>query len=155
MDAEPWSGAGRRAQRILLVLDTPADLESLAKAVIRHGSGWRLESVRGGRAALDALADEPAEIVMCDERISDMDGADLLTAVRERHPGTVRLLLAGPALFDRPSRAAIVAHRLIPNSCTVAELSQLFNRVCALHSVIGRVEAHRMAVAATTLPSRP
>jgi len=48
-----------------------------------------------GQEALGMLEKTPAEVVVTDQRMPEMWGVDLLSAVRERHPDIVRMMLTG------------------------------------------------------------
>jgi putative nucleotidyltransferase with HDIG domain len=45
--------------------------------------------------AVELLAQHPAQVVVTDQRMPEMSGVDLLSAVRERHPDVVRMMLTG------------------------------------------------------------
>ena len=81
------------AKRILFVDDEPELLQSLIEALRAYRQAWRVDCARGGDAALDALADESADVVIADMQMSGMDGATLLGHVHDRHPATIRIIL--------------------------------------------------------------
>jgi len=45
--------------------------------------------------AIELLEQHPAQVVVTDQRMPEMNGVDLLSAVRERHPDIVRMMLTG------------------------------------------------------------
>ena len=50
--------------------------------------------------ALERLAKEPVHIVVSDQRMPQMSGAELLTQVREMAPDCLRILLTGYSDLD-------------------------------------------------------
>ena len=52
---------------------------------------WALLS----QEALEILAKTKTQVVVSDQRMPEMSGVDLLSAVRERHPDIVRMMLTG------------------------------------------------------------
>jgi len=94
---------------ILCVDDEPNILSSLRR--LFRGPGYQVRVAESGAAALQALETEPADIVISDMRMPEMDGAQFLGQVRERWPQTVRFLLSGQAdvasIIDAVNQGAI------------------------------------------------
>jgi putative nucleotidyltransferase with HDIG domain len=153
------TGATEQAvKRILLVDDEPELLQSLMDELRAYRPTWRVESARGGDAALAALAalaDQSADVVIADMQMSGMDGAALLGHVHELYPATIRIILSGDANPQVLVRAATVAQRFLGKPCHVDELGPLIERSCALRELTDHAQAFRVTAAATTLPSSP
>ena len=151
---EPATGAVRK-KRIVFVDDEPDVLESLRDAMHRHRHAWAVALCSGGDAALAALAEEPADVVVADMQMPGMDGATLLGHVRDLYPTTIRMVLSGYASPQHLTRASAVAHRFLGKPFDAAELARLIERSCALRELTLQAEAFRRTAAATSLPSRP
>ncbi len=68
--------------RLLLVDDHPVVRAGL-NSMLRKQSGLKIVgSLHGGREALDFLANEPADVMLLDLRMPNMDGIDTLRALR-------------------------------------------------------------------------
>ena len=80
---------------ILCVDDEPNILSALRRLFRPHG--YRMLTADSGAAGLAVLESEPVDLVISDMRMPQMDGAQFLARVRQRWPGTVRLLLTGYA----------------------------------------------------------
>lgn len=81
--------------RILCVDDEQGVLEGLELSLRRH---YSVVSATSGEAGLDRLGDAgPFPIVISDMRMPGMNGAEFLSEVRKRSPGTMRILLTGQA----------------------------------------------------------
>ncbi len=154
----PDAGAPAREHatpRILFVVDDPGLLDCVIDHLRRRRPAWRVESVGGGCAALAALADEPADVVIADMQMPEMDGATVLAHVHDRYPTTIRIILSGDANPQVLVRAAAVAHRFLGKPCNVDELTALIERSCALRELTELAEAYRVTAAASALPSSP
>ncbi len=62
-----------------------------------RGSGYQVATATSGLEAIAHLEREPVDLVFSDMRMPGMDGAELLTQMRARWPGTARVLLTGYA----------------------------------------------------------
>jgi len=82
-----------RQATLLLVDDEPNILASLRR--LFRPAGYKVLSAESGAAGLQVLEQEHVDLVISDMRMPEMDGARFLELVRERWPGTVRLLLTG------------------------------------------------------------
>lgn len=88
---------------ILCVDDEPHILEALKRAFF--DLPVRILLSPSAEAALDMLKEENVKIILSDERMPGMSGAELLEIVRKDYPDTVRIMLTGHASLD----AAIAA----------------------------------------------
>jgi len=96
------------APRILCVDDEPAVLEGLAlqlRRVRREGVRAVVEVATSAREALALLEATEFDVVVCDMRMPETNGAALLGEVRRRHPDTERVLLTGHADLQETAAA--------------------------------------------------
>jgi len=81
--------------RVLCVDDEPNLLAALQRSLDEN---YAVTTATSAALGLDVLQSQgPFAIVISDMRMPEMDGATFLTQVRERWPGTVRILLTGQA----------------------------------------------------------
>ncbi|MFC4932205.1 alpha/beta fold hydrolase [Massilia sp. GCM10023247] len=78
----------------LLLVDDDAFMRALLQDTVQ-GQGWRVFVAASGAEALALLEREPIAVVVSDQRMPGMSGAELLEQVRRRHPATFRILLSG------------------------------------------------------------
>jgi len=78
---------------LLLVDDQPTVLETL-EATLRPG-GYRIFTARSAQEAFHTLALESVDVLICDDRMPEMSGTELLVRVKEIHPAVVRIMLTG------------------------------------------------------------
>lgn len=83
---------------LLLVDDEPNILSALRRLFRPHG--YQILTAESGAEGLEILAQHTINLVISDMRMPEMDGVAFLKAVKERSPGTIRILLTGYADFN-------------------------------------------------------
>jgi two-component system response regulator HydG len=91
------SAAGHRPL-LLVVDDDTAILDPIARFAER--AGFDVMSCRGGREALAQLQHRPADLAVVDLRMPDVNGLEVLRAIRETVPGCGVILMTGAATID-------------------------------------------------------
>ena len=73
----------------ILIVDDEADIRELISGILQD-EGYETRLARNSDAALAALADRRPSLIVLDIWLqeSKLDGLDLLTVIRERHPET-------------------------------------------------------------------
>ena len=59
------------------------------------GQPYRVLSAASGEQALELLAREPVDVIVCDQSMPGISGTELLAQAAASHPRTVRLMLTG------------------------------------------------------------
>jgi DNA-binding NtrC family response regulator len=88
---------------ILLVDDEVQVVNALRRALLDED--YEILSAQGGTEALKILATRTIKVIVCDERMPGMSGAELLSIVNRRHSDTVRILLTGQATTEGAMKA--------------------------------------------------
>ena len=83
---------------IMIVDDEPSVLSSLYRSL--RSEPWVVLTELSGEQALVRMRDQPIKVVISDERMAKMQGAEFLTIVRTLYPQTVRILLTGQASLE-------------------------------------------------------
>lgn len=93
------------------------------KAGLRN-AGWSIETVGSGEAALEMFREQPFDVIVSDERMPGMQGADLLTIIRHEFPATLRLTLSGQGSLKQAVHAINSAeiHRFLIKPCPPSEV---------------------------------
>ncbi len=81
--------------KVLIVDDERDFLESLVRRLQRRGLD--AHGATSGMDALKMLAENPAEVVVLDVKMPDMDGIVTLKAIKDRDPNVEVILLTGHA----------------------------------------------------------
>jgi len=78
--------------RILCVDDEPCILRALTWVLNKE---YQVSTAESGEAALKILRDQDFDVIISDQRMPGMMGADLLEKVRQLRPHAIRILLTG------------------------------------------------------------
>ena len=89
--------------RILFVDDEPNVLDGLRRMLRGMRHQWQMSFATNGHEALEILDGQPYDVVVSDMRMPGMDGVQLLTEIKKRHPTIVRIVLSGPVPRFRAS----------------------------------------------------
>lgn len=81
--AEP--AAQPQAHTVLVVDDAPLD-RHLAGAIVQKMDGWQATFAGNGQEALDSLQKHTPDVVLTDMLMPEMDGLELVRAIRIKHP---------------------------------------------------------------------
>lgn len=89
----PQVAAAPEARTLLLVDDDRFMLGVLNDMLV--GQPYRVLSACSGEEALDVLAHEAVDVILCDQAMPGMLGTEVLAQAAARYPRTVRLMLSG------------------------------------------------------------
>lgn len=78
----------------LLMLDDEAHIISALRRCFRR-EGWEVHGTTSPAEAFQLLAQHPIGVVLCDQRMPEMNGTEFLRKVLISHPQAVRILLTG------------------------------------------------------------
>lgn len=146
------NGTRRRA---LFVDDEPRILDGICRMLRPQRGELEVLTAIGGEEALAQLAAAPVDVVVSDMRMPKMDGAELLAAVRQRHPRIVRIILSGQSDRDTIIRATRTAHQFLSKPCDPAELRATIARSCALRDLLPDPIMQERIASLEALPSAP
>src|SRR5262245_54038632 len=91
-DREVGAGAETAPTNILIVDDNPVD-RRLAGGLLAKCPRWRVSYAAHGREALAALEEGDIAAVLTDLQMAEMDGLDLVAAVRRSHSSVPVVLM--------------------------------------------------------------
>jgi CheY-like chemotaxis protein len=148
----PSQKGGGREYTILVVDDSASD-RRLAGAIIDRIPGWKAVYADNGRTALAAMEREDPHLVLTDLLMPEMDGLELVAAVRDKHPLVpvvlmtvhgneeiaIRSLRSGAASYV-PKR--ILEHDLAPIVFQVLTAAQVERRQGRLLEFLKQAEMH-------------
>jgi len=80
----------------ILIVDDEAGLAELVRTLLED-EGYTAEAVHSGQEALDLIALEAYDLVICDLRMPDIDGLVVCRTVEQRAPQPAVLLMTGHA----------------------------------------------------------
>ena len=88
---------------ILIVDDEPHVISALIRGLDEEP--YLLTGAPGGKEALQLMSQQGFKVVISDEKMPGMDGAEFLALVKELYPETVRIMLTGHASVEATMRA--------------------------------------------------
>lgn len=139
-------------KRVLFVDDDRSLLAGLRLRMQPYREEWHMDFAESGERALELMAAEPYDAIVTDMRMPGMDGAQLLTLVKERYPRTVRIVLTGEADLEAALRGAALSHQRFTKPCDPGALRDVVERACNLERILSDGE---LAAALHDLPVLP
>jgi len=155
MDHPAPSNSIQAPRRILFVDDEPRILDGITRMLRPQRAELAVITAGSGLQALALLEQESVDVVVSDMRMPGMDGAELLTQIRQHHPRIVRMILSGqsdPATIIRATRAA---HQFLSKPCEPDELRCMVLRSCQLRDLLADGGLAARITALEGLPSGP
>ncbi len=97
-------------QRHILLVDDEESILSSMRRLLRP-DGYCIHTARSGQDGLEVLASAPIGVIVSDQRMPMMSGAEFLGEVKRRFPDTMRIVLSGytelNAITDAINQGAI------------------------------------------------
>lgn len=81
-------------ERTLLLVDDEVNISIALKRLLRR-DGYCILTATSGMEGLELLATHPVEVVVSDQRMPGMSGAEFLRRVKKLYPDTIRMMLSG------------------------------------------------------------
>lgn len=91
-------------RQTLLLVDDEVNILSSLKRTLRS-DGYHILTAGSAQEGLALLSTHPVQVIVSDQRMPEMTGAQFLSRVRDLYPKTVRLVLSGYADLDSVTEA--------------------------------------------------
>jgi HD-like signal output (HDOD) protein len=141
--------------RILFVDDDSQILDGIRRSMHVMRGEWQMRFCSDPLLALQDLAKEPADVVVSDMRMPNMEGSEFLAEVKRLYPQTVRILLSGQAESESIIRATRSAHRYLSKPCDAPTLKAAIARTVNLKSVLNDSQLAALVGSVDALPTPP
>lgn len=124
----------------LLLVDDEANMISALKRVFRS-VGCEVLASTNGREAIAIAKSEKPDVVICDMRMPELDGVQVLQAIEEVAPDCARIILSGYADMESTIEAINLGHvnRFLTKPWNEEELKLIVNELVG----IGRLQKER------------
>lgn len=142
-------------KRVLFVDDESRILEGLRRMLRPLRSEFEMVFAPGGQAALDLMAGSRFDVIITDMRMPGMDGAALLSLVREQYPEVIRIVLSGHTEMSAALRVIPIAHQFLAKPCDSEMLRVAIERACHLQALLTDSSVRSMVGALGDLPAMP
>jgi HD-like signal output (HDOD) protein/CheY-like chemotaxis protein len=140
---------------ILFVDDDPLILQGLQRMLRPMRNEWEMTFVESGAKALASMDAGPFHVVVSDMRMPGMNGAQLLTEIKNRFPKTVRLILSGHADRDLILQCVGTAHQFLVKPCDPETIRAAIARASAFNASVKSEQIKRLVVEMDKIPSVP
>ncbi len=112
----------------LLIVDDEQGIRQLLTLVFTR-AGYKVRAAEHARRALDLLAEEPAEVIISDVRMPDMNGIEFLRAARERLPEVGVVMMSAFATLETAREAfKLGAEDFVQKPFDVEEVKEIVKR---------------------------
>ena len=129
----------------ILIVDDEQSYRQLLSLVF-EGDGHHIRTAKNGKEAVELLNDDPAEIVISDVRMPDMDGIALLREAREVFPDVGVILMTAFATVDTAREAFILgADDFIQKPFDVEELKLIVKKTLEKQALVNENRAFKRA----------
>lgn len=142
-------------RRILFVDDEPMVLKGLQRTLRKLRDEWEMAFTSSSKEALDILDSESFDVIVSDLRMPEMDGAQLLAEVKNRHPQVVRIILSGQVEQEMTFKSFQIAHQSLSKPCDADILKHTLNKLFGLRNLLEDESIKRIVSQTETLPSLP
>lgn len=78
----------------ILVIDDDVDICTLLNRYLSK-NGFKVSTAHSGKAALESIINQVPDLVLCDFRLEDMNGSELLEKIKQKNPGLPVIIMTG------------------------------------------------------------
>lgn len=142
-------------KRLLFVDDDRAVLDAMRNLLRRHRNEWDMQFFSGASEAMHALEGRGCDVIITDMKMPVTDGTALLEVVKQRFPGTVRIVLSGQSEEGQVLKSLGVAHQFLAKPFTSSALVQVIERSCGLSNDLGEDPLRDLIGRLDALPAVP
>lgn len=116
---------------------------------------WVIEIVISGEEALDLMSKSSFDVLVSDISLQGMDGVELLGAVSERYPKTVRIIHAKLSDPETVLKSTMIVHQFLAKPCCAETMKNTIERTCKLRDLLKNETLKKIAAGTKNLPSLP
>jgi putative nucleotidyltransferase with HDIG domain len=142
-------------KEILFVDDEPMVLKALERMLFGMRHEWGMRFAGSGAEALRVMAERPADVVVSDMRMPEMNGAELLNEIMQRHPKSVRIILTGYADEEMVLQCVGGTHQFLAKPCNSEMLRSVVQRALSMDEWLDNVQIKTLVSGMKTVPSLP
>jgi two-component system response regulator PilR (NtrC family) len=119
----------------ILVVDDELSMRELLEVMLKR-EGYTVSCAEDGRSAIEMLKEKTYDLVLCDMRLGDISGLDVLRAVKEKTDQAVVIMISAFASTETAVEAMNMgAFDYVPKPFNSDELRQNISKALALKTV--------------------
>jgi HD-like signal output (HDOD) protein/CheY-like chemotaxis protein len=138
---------------ILFVDDEEQLLFGLRRMLREKRQDWDMQFVGSGKEALEVMSKKSFDVVVSDMRMPVMNGAELLSIIRERHPSTIRIILSGYVENEALLQSVGPSHQYLAKPCDSKTLKNTIDRALMVRERIGGANLRDLVSALGRMPT--
>jgi len=142
-------------KNIIFVDDERELLDSLRARLYKHRHDWNMQFAVSGEEAIDIFERQQVDLIVSDVRMPGMDGGQLLSAVKQRWPTAVRIIVSGYSDPAQAVRLTSLAHQYIAKPCDGSQLENVIERCFNLQDLMSQEPLRRVVGRIGKLPAMP
>ncbi|HTC43882.1 MAG TPA: response regulator [Steroidobacteraceae bacterium] len=142
-------------RHVLFVDDEPQVLDGLRTRLQPLMGKWQMTFVDSGADALSRFEKTPHDVIVSDISMPGMDGAQLLHAISERWPATIRIALSSVTDGEQKMRLLPLAHQTLSKPCRPEQLEDAVVRSLQLREELTHPGVQAVIGRIRQLPARP
>ena len=140
--------------RIVIIDDEPIVCREIKRGLAKEP--YIVETFGDGQSALQYLDRQPVDLVLCDLRLPDISGLDVLKAIRRKHPISEVILITGHGSVDSAVDAIHAgAFHYTTKPVKMTELRILINRALDKVTLVREKEALKQELYSPPPPPPP
>jgi HD-like signal output (HDOD) protein/CheY-like chemotaxis protein len=141
--------------KIIFVDDEPRILEGLRRMLRGMRQEWEMTFLESSQAALQHLAQNPADVIVTDLRMPGMDGSELLDEVRRSYPNMVRIILSGHADQKAVMKSVKAAQQFLAKPSDSEAIKSAIKRAYSLRELMDNDSLAPVISSIESLPALP
>ncbi len=142
-------------KKVLFVDDDQGIINGLKRIMRSLRNEWDMRFVLDGQSALELLEKERFDVIVSDMRMPGINGAELLSRVREKYPYMIRIILSGYSDQDLLLKAVRPAHQFLSKPCDAETLKKTVIRITEIQNILSSTELKQIVSKIDSLPSLP
>jgi len=99
---------------VIFIDDEIKILKGLERILMNREDEWKMKFFSNTLEAIKFLDSVKIDVVVCDINIPDISGIDFIQIVKEKYPGTKRIIVSGTNNRELAKKAAVSAHQFFP-----------------------------------------
>lgn len=123
-------------KNILFVDDNENVINGIQRQLRPYREQWQLFFADNGPQALQLMEQQPIDLIVTDMMMPEMRGDQLLIAVSERYPATVRMILSGYADEENLKSGLEVSHQYLSKPCNADTLREAIAQVFKIQACV-------------------
>jgi HD-like signal output (HDOD) protein len=142
-------------KNIVFVDDERELLDGLRARLYKHRSSWNMQFVESGEEALAIFEKEAVDLIVSDVRMPGMDGEQLLAAVKQRWPKTMRIIVSGYSDPVQATRLTSLARQYLAKPCEECQVENVVERCFNLQELLQQESLRNVVGNVAKLPAMP